>query len=241
MSEIDDYEKRITDDDYMSDATDYMYEMLHDRWTSESIPEISFDFDTYNDKQFLLNVYSQSVWEWKHYMALPKYSKAKIETLTGDYIKFRPPVVNWVQNVYEKKNNLIFYGSNGSGKTHAAMAAARFLALHGTLNDDVLYMPSCRFMDCMDVHNSLDNWKKDDTVQSNLDSFKAAELLLVDDFGAIPTSAKSAVSNVVSIISHRYNHSMPTIFTSNPNVKELSELYGSTIIRRVVEGAVVSK
>lgn len=232
---IDDYEVR--NKGYWGNPEEYMYQDLEDRWRSESYVGFNHSDETYSNRNLLLNTLSENIFDWNHYFAIPKFSSAKVESLKGKHSSFLNPVLDWFR-VFKinSSSNLIFVGSNGTGKTHAAFAACRFVSLHGVMrNDGSLFMPTCRFLDCVDAHNFLDGWNKKIDVEFNINQFKKAGVLLVDDLGAVATSAQSSIANIVSIVAYRYNSNLPTVITSNVKPDELVKLYGSTSVRRMIQ------
>lgn len=229
--EIDNYEQRVKDDGYWANTASFAYKDLKTKWMGEATLGFAHPDDVYDSEGLLLNFVSQNRFDWNFYMETPRFKDAYAGKLRDG---FEAPVVAWIEEMQKGAANLVFVGSNATGKTHSAVAACRFMSLHGILRgSDNLYMPTCRTLDCADAHNVLDGWSKDQNAASNVDKYKNVPLLLMDDVGAVATSSQSAVSNITSIIGHRYNNNLPIVATSNEDVDALVKLYGSAVIRRI--------
>lgn len=231
MTTIDDYEKRNNDQGYWEKSSDFFYASLEQQWRDEGASYSFFPDEIYQNQGLLLNFVSQNRFDWFHYMDMSRFTNAKIDSLRPQFVD---PVKAWVDAMANEVTNLAFVGPNGGGKTHSAFAACRFMTLHGVLRrKDDLYMPTSRVLQCVDAHNILDGWSKTQDAASMVDVFKNVPLLLLDDLGAVSTTAQAALANVGSILSHRYNLNLPTVVTSNQGTGELSKMFGSTTIRRI--------
>lgn len=229
---IDDYEKRTNDQGYWQNSEKFLYDNLEDFWRKEAYPGLEHPAWLYETKNILLSLVSQNKFDWTHYMAVPRFNLARIDSLHKGFLDAS---ILWIKKLKAGSTNLTFVGENGCGKTYSAIAAARFMSLHGILrsgNDD-LYMPTSRMIECNNAHNLLDNWSKTQDVARELDIYKNVPLLIIDDLGAVSTSAQASIANLLTIISTRYNLNLPTIVTSNKTVDNLVEVFGSTSVRRL--------
>lgn len=224
---IDNYANQIS-----KSSTDFFYDSLTEKWKSESYPGWEHKEKIYTDRHALLNIVSQNIFDWKLHVHLPRFSDSVISKLTSEFLN---PVLSWLENLRKGPQNLVLIGSNGSGKTFAAVAACRFLTLHGLTTDTGnLFMPITRVFNCPNAHNELDNWSKTQNVEAELGIYKNIPILVLDDLGAVSQSAQSATANIASIIDYRYNMNLPVIITSNQGPDELGGMYGTTIIRRLI-------
>lgn len=225
------YEQEMVAGDYWNKGADHVYASLEQQWRAESYPGFELPDDLYANKTLLLSFQSANKFEWSAYMESPRFKAATLLTLEPSFLAAS---VAWIEQMKKSPVNLVFVGGNNTGKTHAAYAACRFMSLHGVLRrDDDLYMPRSLMLECVDAHNTLDGWAKDQDAARNVTKYKEVPLLLIDDLGAVATSSASALSNIASIVTHRYNNEMPMVATSNLNSEELSGIYGTTMVRRV--------
>ena len=75
------------------------------------------------------------------------------------------------------------------------------------------------------------------------DSYCSGRFCLVDDVGVEQYEIKqygNSITPVRTLIEGRYNKRLPTIFTSNLNIKSLSELYGDRVSDRLREYAIIA-
>lgn len=231
---FDDYEKRNREEDYWGKNTEFFYESLEQEWRREAMPIGNFDHpnEVYSDHGLLLNFVSQNQYDWAHYGAPARFVNARVWDLHPEFIS---PVVEWVNRCKTESTNLVFIGPNHIGKTHTALAACRFMTLHGVMRGkDDLYMPTCRMLHCVDAHNILDGWQREQNAQKAVETLQNAPLLLLDDLGAVATSSQATIANIVAVISSRYNANLPTVVTSNLSAEDLTNMYGSTTVHRLI-------
>ncbi len=107
-----------------------------------------------------------------------------------------------------KKQGLLFVGGPGSGKTHLAAAVLRELTRRGFQSVFFLYQQLLEKIRSGYDPNSGSSARE--AYQSALD----AEVLLLDDLGA-HRATDWVEDTITSIITHRCNHRMPVIATTN--------------------------
>ncbi len=123
--------------------------------------------------------------------------------------------------------SLLLLGVCGVGKTHEAYGAMRELAVTGV---------SARWAvtTAADLYAALRPRHGVDS-ETEFSKYRNARLLFVDDLGAErkPTEFTEEVN--FRLINHRYEHHLPTLFTSNVEPKQLAERLGDRVTSRLAE------
>lgn len=109
---------------------------------------------------------------------------------------------------------LVFVGVNGCGKTHLAAAIANYHLKEGKPAKFVV-VP-----DLLDHLRSTFSPESPVTYDQLFEEVKNAPLLILDDLGKQSTSPW-AEEKLYQIINHRYNHQLPTVFTTNCSLDEI--------------------
>ncbi len=103
---------------------------------------------------------------------------------------------------------LLVYGIHGCGKSHLAYACGREAASRGV---------RVRFVHCADlVQQSYGNTQ----LAELMGLYRGAEMLILDDLGAEQVTPYSA-SIMEALINHRYAEELPTLVTTNRDIKAL--------------------
>ncbi len=112
---------------------------------------------------------------------------------------------------------LVFTGPSGSGKTHLAAAIANALIDAG---QPALFMVVPDLLDHLRASYDAD---EDDLGYDELfDQVRNAPLLLLDDIDAVAGTAW-AKEKLFQVVNHRYNASLPTVFTTTTPPDRLDE------------------
>jgi DNA replication protein DnaC len=123
--------------------------------------------------------------------------------------------------------SLLLLGSTGVGKTHEAYGAMRELAVSGVT-------ARWEATTAADLYAALRPRHGVDS-EAEFHRYRSARLLLIDDLGAErkPTEFTEEVN--FRLINHRYEHHLPTLFTSNVEPKELAGRLGDRVTSRLAE------
>lgn len=118
-------------------------------------------------------------------------------------------------NFLEKKENLIFLGSVGTGKTHLATALA-FKGCH--------YGKQVRFFTAASLSNLLIDKSQKGQLNSFITSLKRLEMIVIDEVGFVPLH-KDAAELLFQVISDCYERKS-LIVTSNLEFSQWNTIFG---------------
>lgn len=123
----------------------------------------------------------------------------------------------------EKKENIIFIGSPGVGKTHLATAIGIEAASMRT---------STYFIGCNDLVLQLKKAHIENRLEQRLKFFSKYKLLIIDEVGFLPLDTKS--SNLLfQLIARRYEKNS-TIVTTNKSLSRWGEVFGDPVIANAI-------
>ncbi len=118
--------------------------------------------------------------------------------------------------ISENGTGLYIEGTNGTGKTHLAVAIA--LQLMQGDKASVLFRTAGDMF--LDIRNSFNNPSR--TEKQVLDVYRKVDLLIIDDLGK-EQCTDWAISTLYSIVNERYEDLKPIIITTNYNSDGLVE------------------
>lgn len=121
--------------------------------------------------------------------------------------------------------SLLIVGPTGTGKTWQAYGALRIAVTQPA-------GPTWQATTFADFIASLRPSAKDP--EANLDRYRSARLLLLDDLGAAKSS-EWVEETTYRLLNHRYEAMLPTIYTTNLPLAELREGLGDRLASRLVE------
>lgn len=123
-------------------------------------------------------------------------------------------------------SSLLMAGVTGAGKTHQAYGAVRALAGAGI---GVRW----RATTASDLYAELRPRAGADS-ERELAAISRVPLLILDDLGA--AKASEWVEEITyRLVNHRYNHMLPTLFTSNLAIKDLRAHVGDRVASRLAQ------
>lgn len=123
----------------------------------------------------------------------------------------------------ENKDNIIFVGTPGTGKTHLAVS----IGIESAKNRLQTY-----FINCNELILQLKKAKQENTLERRLKHFYSYSLLIIDEVGFLPINPED--SNLLfQLISMRYEkHS--TILTTNKSFNHWGEVFGDGVIANAI-------
>lgn len=141
-----------------------------------------------------------------------------------------PTVAAWVQQYAANRNctSMRIEGPTGTGKTHQAYGALRAAA--STPSRDAI---TWKATNAPDLYAEL-RPKAGVDQETVINSYRRTTLLLLDDIGAEKTSEWTE-EVLYRLIDYRYNHCLPTIFTTNVVTSELRNKLGDRVASRLAE------
>ncbi len=126
----------------------------------------------------------------------------------------------------EQKDNVIFLGTVGLGKSHLAIALGYHACLQGI---------SVLFASAIDIVNTLTAAQKAGRLKIELKKYLRPSILIIDELGYLPVDKKGA-DLLFQVISHRYEQGS-IILTTNKQFKKWPEIFGndSTLTSAVLD------
>ena len=123
----------------------------------------------------------------------------------------------------ENKENILFVGSPGVGKTHLATAIGI---------ENAKTYKSTYFMNCNDLIESLKKAYSQNRLNDKLRTLSKYKLLIIDEIGYLPIT-KDEANMFFQLIAKRYDNK-PTIITTNQPFSKWGEVFGDTTIASAI-------
>ena len=140
----------------------------------------------------------------------PKINKEKI--LDFKHLRF-----------IENKENILFLGVPGVGKTHLATS----IGIEAAKNRKITY-----FINCHDLILQLKRAKFENRLETRLKFFSKYKVLIIDEVGYLPID-KEGANLLFQLINKRYENSS-TIITTNKPFSEWGEVFGDSVLASAI-------
>ncbi len=123
----------------------------------------------------------------------------------------------------ENKENIVFYGTPGVGKTHLAVS----IGMEAALKRNQTY-----FISAHDLIQNLRNAYDENRVETRLKHYSKYKVLIIDEVGYLPIDTLGA-NLFFQLINKRYEHSS-TIITTNEPFSKWGELFSNLTLANAI-------
>ena len=123
----------------------------------------------------------------------------------------------------EKKENVLFVGSPGVGKTHLATA----IGIESARNRLITY-----FINCNDLIANLKKAHLENRLEARLKHYAKYKVLIIDEVGFLPIDTDGA-NMLFQLINKRYEKSS-TIITTNKPFGKWAETFGDPVLANAI-------
>ena len=123
----------------------------------------------------------------------------------------------------EQRDNIIFYGNSGVGKTHLATA----IGITAAENRYSTY-----FVKCAELMDSLHKANLAGRLEDKLKKLSGYKLLIIDELGYLPIT-KDDSKLFFQLVDRRYEK-FSTIITTNINFSQWDEIFGDPVIANAI-------
>lgn len=132
----------------------------------------------------------------------------------------------YAEQFEKEKDNLLFVGGTGLGKTHLSTALAKAIIEKGYY---VVYETATNIFSDFENDRFRDRYAGEEPVSTK---YMECDLLIIDDLGT-EVVTNFTVSCLYNLINTRLNKKLPIILSTNLNSEEIRKLYNDRITSRL--------
>lgn len=123
----------------------------------------------------------------------------------------------------EQKQNILFIGSSGVGKTHLSVS----IGIEAAKNRKSTY-----FINCNDLLQNLKKAKAENRLEQRLKFYSRYKLLIIDEVGFLPIDVEDS-KLFFQLITKRYEKNS-TIITSNIELSRWGDMFGDPVLANAI-------
>lgn len=123
----------------------------------------------------------------------------------------------------EQKENILFIGSSGVGKTHLAVS----IGIEAAIQKYGVY-----FISCHDLIAQLTLAHRENRIEQRLKHYAKYRLLIIDEIGYLPVD-KNGANLLFQLITKRYERNS-TIITSNQTFNKWGDIFDDNILANAI-------
>jgi DNA replication protein DnaC len=164
------------------------------------------------------------------FVSLEEFENAKFDIFeNGEYMKkVYSKMKEWCHSNFDK-TVILLSGGTGVGKTHLSKCMANELIKKGHL---VTLTTAFKMnQDFLKSYSSRDLEEK----QALLEKYLSAEILFIDDLGTELVQKGITVNFLYQVLNERKSNKMPTVITTNLDLKDIRDTYDERISSRIID------
>ncbi len=164
------------------------------------------------------------------FVSLEDFDNAKFDIFeNGEYMKkVYSKMKEWCGSNFDK-TVILLSGGTGVGKTHLSKCMANELIKKGHL---VTLTTAFKMnQDFLKSYSSRDLEEK----QALLEKYLSAEILFIDDLGTELVQKGITVNFLYQVLNERKSNKMPTVITTNLDLKDIRDTYDERISSRIID------
>lgn len=174
-----------------------------------------------NFDNFKFNIFSGSLIEG--------HDKSPRENIKDIFLEASSFITHFDKNREDKKDNLLFTGETGLGKTYMSSCIAREILNAGYT---VIYQTAFNLMDVIERYKfKTESFSSID--EENYNNIFNCDLLIIDDLGTELINSFT-ISELFNIINSRINSKKKTIISTNLDIGKIGEFYTDRVLSRIL-------